>query len=459
MNRTQLSRTGLGVLLAFGAFNAFGGSYYGLAGAKGVPRQWLRGSPFPDYFIPSLVLGCVVGGSLLLAAIAVFRRWQLARLLALAAGAIVLGWIGVQVALIGYVSWMQPATAIGGGLILALAWRLSRPVQQDRVDQDDGTLAIPARRLTSLVLALAVTAAVAAAVPLLVTGGPGPGHHTSVRGQVVTLYGYGPYRHMPADVAVQGLAQDVITLTVAVPFLLFALAWARRGARAGHLALCGAVAYLLIQYALYLAMGTYNQLFLLWVLIVQLAFLGLVRLLLAVPAARFEETATPRYARRAVGLFLIVNGALIALLWLSVIVPPLLDGTLYPAGLAHFTTMVVQGFDLALFLPPSILAGYWYLRRRSPGALLAGMYVVFLCLQMLALLAKILWMDVVGASAGPALVIIPVLLVGAVIAATLTLRSSDSRYRPSPAGAGVGPGLAAVSDSPGQPGAGVVTAF
>ena len=30
-------------------------------------------------------------------------------------------WIGVQVAIIGYVSWMQPATAIGGLLILLLA--------------------------------------------------------------------------------------------------------------------------------------------------------------------------------------------------------------------------------------------------------------------------------------------------------------------------------------------------
>jgi hypothetical protein len=290
-------------------------------------------------------------------------------------------------------------------------------------DLDEAHPMIPARRLTPLVLVLAALAAIAAAVPFAFTSGPGPTQHVSVRGEEVLLYGRGPYRHMPADVAIQGLAQDAITLAAGVPFVLFALVWARKGSRAGHLALCGAVAYLTVQYVMYLAMGTYNELFLPWVAIVLVGFQALVRLLLGIPAAELEVATTPASVRRGVGLFLLVNGSLITLLWLSVIVPPLLRGTLYPAGLAHFTTMIVQGFDLALFLPPSLLAGYWYLRGRSPGALLAGTYCVFLCLQMLALLAKIVWMSAVGVSAGPALVIIPVLLVGAVVAATLALRA------------------------------------
>jgi hypothetical protein len=281
---------------------------------------------------------------------------------------------------------------------------------------------LPARRLTWMVLAIAALAALAAATPFVFTEGPGPSHHTSVRGEDVRLYGYGPYRHMPADVAVQGLAQDVVTLAAGIPFLLLALFWARRGSRAGHLALCGAVGYLLVQYFMYLAMATYNELFLVWVALVMLTFQALARLLLSVPASAFVVRGDPASARRLVGGFLLVNGALITLLWLSVIVPPLFAGTLYPAGLAHFTTMIVQGFDLALFLPPSLFAGYWYLKRREPGDLLAPAYTVFLSLQMLALLAKIAWMSRVGVSAGPALVIIPVLLAGAITTAVLALR-------------------------------------
>ena len=287
--------------------------------------------------------------------------------------------------------------------------------------------AIAARRLTSLILGLGLLAFCAAAAPFVFNDGPGPTRHTSIRNVEVITHGLGPYRHMPADIAVQGLAQDAVTLAVGVPFLFITLAWARRGTRAGHLALSGAVAYLFVQYFMYLAMATYNELFLAWVGLVLLASQALFRLLLATRPSAFAGASTPAGVRRYVGGFLLVNGGLIALLWLQVIVPPLVDGTLYPSGLNHFTTMIVQGFDLALFLPPSLHAGYAYLRGRPVGELLAPVYAVFVSLQMLALLAKILWMGAIGVSAGPALFIIPVLLVGAFVAAGLALRSQRGR--------------------------------
>ncbi len=122
----------LGGLLAFGALNAFAGGYYGLSGAPGVPREWLAGSPFVDYVIPSLILMLVVGGSLLVAAVAVLARLGTARFAAHAAAAILLIWIVVQVALIGYVSWMQPATFAAAVLILVLARHLSPAASSPR---------------------------------------------------------------------------------------------------------------------------------------------------------------------------------------------------------------------------------------------------------------------------------------------------------------------------------------
>ena len=113
-------RTLLGAVLVFGALNAFAGGYYGLSGAEGVPREWLASSPFTDYSVPSLILFVVVGGTLALAAIMVFMRYRLARAGAFAATMILLGWIVVQVMIIGYVSWMQPATFVTGLLMLML---------------------------------------------------------------------------------------------------------------------------------------------------------------------------------------------------------------------------------------------------------------------------------------------------------------------------------------------------
>lgn len=125
--RSHVMRYSLGALLAFGAINAFGGGYYGLSGAEGVPREWLAGGPFEDYFIPSLILFVVVGGVFSCASLAVFAGFRVARVSAFAAGLTVLVWIAVQIAIIGYVSWLQPATAAGGTLVLVMAWLMPVP--------------------------------------------------------------------------------------------------------------------------------------------------------------------------------------------------------------------------------------------------------------------------------------------------------------------------------------------
>ncbi len=130
---TAAARNILGALLGFAALNAFAGGSYGLLGAKGVPKDWLEGSPFRSYFVPSLILVVIVGGSFLLAAVAVFRRWRHDRFLTIAAAVVVFGWLATQVAIIGYVSWMQPATAIAGALVLLLAQRLPSPSSAGRV--------------------------------------------------------------------------------------------------------------------------------------------------------------------------------------------------------------------------------------------------------------------------------------------------------------------------------------
>ena len=111
----------MGALLSFMALNAFAGGWYGISGAPAVPKAWLAGSPFRDYFIPGLFLFCAVGGTFAVAAALTWLRHRLARRAALAAGLLVIVWIGIQVSIIGYVSWMQPATASAGALIAALA--------------------------------------------------------------------------------------------------------------------------------------------------------------------------------------------------------------------------------------------------------------------------------------------------------------------------------------------------
>lgn len=271
---------------------------------------------------------------------------------------------------------------------------------------------------TVMVVLIALLSLVACLYPQLDKRGDGPAQITSIRGESVTLHGYGPYRHMPVDVAIQGIAQDLFSLVVGIPLLIVGLFVSKKSAR-GNIFLTGVVGYFLVQYFMYLGMGTYNELFLLWAVLLFLALQTFIRLALGL---RDEIQSVPT-KRRYVSIFLVANGLLMSALWLQVIVGPLLDGSLYPAGLAHFTTMIVQGYDLAVFLPPSIMAGWAYGKGRKLGLVLAPVYSVFLSLQMANLLSKIVGMSLVGAAAGPALVMIPVLLAGAITAAILSLRN------------------------------------
>ena len=265
---------------------------------------------------------------------------------------------------------------------------------------------------------IALLSLVACLYPIIDTSGPGPYQILSIRGEQLTLHGYGPYRHMPVDVAIQGLAQDLFSLVVSLPLLLLGIVLYRKSVK-GRVFLAGVSGYFLVQYFMYLGMGTYNELFLLWVVLLGLAFNLFIRLTLEIR----DKAQIPPARTRYVSVFLIVNGVLMASLWLQLVLVPLVQGTLYPEGLAHFTTLVVQGYDLALFLPPSVLAGWAYGKNQKAGLILAPVYTIFLSLQMGNLLSKIVGMSMQGANAGPALIVIPGLLVGALVAAYLSLRN------------------------------------
>jgi len=108
------------------ALNAIGGGIYGLRGAPEVPRALLQHTPFESYVIPGLFLLIVVGGAMVTAAATVLLRPRRGAWASLIAGAILILWIIVQVAMIGYLSWLQPICLVLGILICVLALLLAK---------------------------------------------------------------------------------------------------------------------------------------------------------------------------------------------------------------------------------------------------------------------------------------------------------------------------------------------
>lgn len=248
--------------------------------------------------------------------------------------------------------------------------------------------------------------------------------YESIRGENVTIYGKGLYKHMSADVAIQGVAQDFVTLLLGIPILLISLILFRKGSFMGKVLLAGTLGYFMVTYIFYLTMAMYNEMYLVWALLASTSFFGFLMTMLTFDLKGVTERYRTNMPRTTLGVFLIINSILIGLLWLSVVVPPILDGSIYPEGVEHYTTLIVQGFDLSILLPASFLAGFLILKRSSYGHLLAPPYMVFLSILMTALVAKIIGMTITGVNPGPAIVIIPLINLISIVITVLTLRSA-----------------------------------
>lgn len=115
----------VGIESAVGISALFGG--YGLvkdAEGLGIPESWLRGSPFDTYRVPGLFLFIVIGGGMLMAALLAWRRSPLARPAAALMGAILLAWLAIETAIIGFRTWQQYILlAITGACGVMLVWK------------------------------------------------------------------------------------------------------------------------------------------------------------------------------------------------------------------------------------------------------------------------------------------------------------------------------------------------
>ena len=278
--------------------------------------------------------------------------------------------------------------------------------------------------LVSLIVILSVVATLAG---ILSSHGPGEYKYESIRGEEVSIYGKGFYKHMPSDVAIQGIAQDYVTLFIGIPMLLVTLFLATKDTLKGKMMLAGTLGYFSVTYIFYLCMAMYNELFLLWVALACLSFYTFILTLLSFGLKNLKPYFKSKTPAKYVGGFLIFNTFMIGFLWLGVVVPPLLDGTIYPEELYHFTTLIVQGLDLAILLPGSFLAGLLFIKKRPIGFLMAPIYIVFLTILMAALVAKIVGMSMIGVNPGPAIVIIPMINAVAIILAYLTLKNIDEK--------------------------------
>jgi len=277
------------------------------------------------------------------------------------------------------------------------------------------------KQITVLVLIVAVLAATAAIIGITSNAGQGTYEYQSIRGQTVLIYGKGLYQHMSAEVAIQGIAQDYVTLFVGIPLLLILIVKVQKGGLVDRLLLSGVLGYFFVTYLFYLVMAMYNPLFLVYSALMGTSFFALSLNLLSIDLNVLTSAFKKETQVKIPGYFLIINSITIAFLWLGVVAPT--PENIYPKALEHYTTLVVQGLDLGLLLPLAALSGLLLIQRKPAGYLLGPVYLVFLSLLMTALVAKIVAMGLMGYSIIPVIFIIPTINVFSIFCTVLILRN------------------------------------
>jgi hypothetical protein len=135
--RPMISLWVLSVLLVLLGLGAASGGFSLVVDPTGARMQWslalLEHSPFHDYLIPGLILGIVFGIGSFVALLTVWFRpawafgtaltrftgehWSWSAAFAVGLGQVI--WIVTQVLMVGVTSWLQPACA-GLGLLIVL---------------------------------------------------------------------------------------------------------------------------------------------------------------------------------------------------------------------------------------------------------------------------------------------------------------------------------------------------
>jgi hypothetical protein len=202
---------------------------------------------------------------------------------------------------------------------------------------------------------------------------------TTVRNETIQIWGQGLYKYDTPIGATGFIAADLITLMVVIPLLIVSVWHYRRGSLKGGLLLTGVLAYFLYNYTSMGFGAAYNNFFLAYILIFSASLYGLILALLSFDISALALHFGSGLPRNAIGIFLIVSGIILSLIWLVLSIVPALIANKAPLEAYYYTTFTTAIIDIGIVAPALILAGV-LIRCKAPlGDLLASTMLIFTC--------------------------------------------------------------------------------
>jgi len=128
----QVSKIAVSLLLLFNGTGAIFGGYNLMAYPDGsslqVSLDWLRYSPFTDFFIPGLILLCANGVFSFIALAALILRYRFYAWLIIGQGVVLAGWIVIQMLMLRTVNILHAIFGSVASLLILLGWLLLKTV-------------------------------------------------------------------------------------------------------------------------------------------------------------------------------------------------------------------------------------------------------------------------------------------------------------------------------------------
>lgn len=238
----------------------------------------------------------------------------------------------------------------------------------------------PQRALNWLVPIIAILGLIASGAGLFVQGGDGPFSFTTLRGQVVEIYGRGIYQNDTLFTATGFRGADAIVVFLGLPLLAYSFWRYRQGSLKGAILLAGMLTYFMYIGASLTFSAAFNSLFLVYTALFSAGFFGLILAFVSIDSEALTRKISPRLPRRGIAIFLFVAGLGTFMLWLSELTGPIFSGN-PPENLGPYTTMFTHGFDSALITPAAVLSGILLLQRRPLGYVLSPVILIMCILN------------------------------------------------------------------------------
>jgi hypothetical protein len=214
------------------------------------------------------------------------------------------------------------------------------------------------------------------------------------------LFVPGTYSKETVNWTAQAIGQDVVNLVLLVPFLIITSLLVFKKNRIAFLLWSGGIFYLIYSYAIYCFALHFNNLFLVYCLILSLSFYSFMYFLFSQIKEPIVDWFNEKIPNKTIGIYLLFISCFFYIVWLSEIIPSIANDTT-PKNIIEIgiLTNPVHVLDLSVYLPALLITSILLFRKKTLGLLLAPAMITFCILMDITIGSLVIVMKMRGLDA------------------------------------------------------------